>query len=227
MIADNASVVYLTPSIIFRSARSCRSRAVSSCCAGAAGKPGRYIIEDDYDGEFRACAIPALREKLDREAASSSTRSRSLAPGLRIGYLVLPDALMARYRERFPLYAATVELRSVYACGVHASGGFGRHISRSRKVYQARRDALMAAIDREFTDCRHEISRSDSLHLLLHMRNGMLERELVERAKAAGVRVYALSALPPVRPPRATLVLGYAGMTGEADRRGRAWREHG
>ena len=47
------------------------------------------------------------------------------------------------------------------------------------------------------------------------MRNGMLERELVERAKAAGVRVYALSAyyMPPVRPPRATLVLGYAGLT--------------
>ena len=80
-------------------------------------------------------------------------------------------------------------------------------------------------------DLPHEVSRSEAgLHLLLHMRNGMLERELVERAKAAGVRVYALSAyyMPPVRPPRATLVLGYAGMTGEqideaAARLRRAW----
>ena len=60
------------------------------------------------------------------------------------------------------------------------------------------------------------MSRSEAgLHLLLHMRNGMLERELMERAAAVGVRVYGLSAYytPPVQPPKATLVLGYAGMT--------------
>ncbi len=196
---------------------------------------GAIIIEDDYDSEFRYASrpIPALRE-LDREGRVIyvNTFSKSLAPGLRIGYLVLPDALMARYRERFSLYAATVSSFDQFtlAAFMH-SGGFERHISRSRKVYQARRDALMAAIDREFTELPHEISRSEAgLHLLLHMRNGMLERELVERAKAAGVRVYALSAyyLPPVRPPRATLVLGYAGMTGEqideaAARLRRAW----
>ena len=195
----------------------------------------RTIIEDDYDSEFRYASrpIPALRE-LDREGRVIyvNTFSKSLAPGLRIGYLVLPDALMARYRERFSLYAATVSRfdQFTFAAFMH-SGGFERHISRSRKVYQARRDALMAAIDREFTELPHEISRSEAgLHLLLHMRNGMLERELVERAKAAGVRVYALSAyyMPPVRPPRATLVLGYAGMTGEqideaAARLRRAW----
>ena len=196
---------------------------------------GRWILEDDYDSEFRYASrpIPALRE-LDREGRVIyvNTFSKSLAPGLRIGYLVLPDALMARYRERFSLYAATVSSFDQFtlAAFMH-SGGFERHISRSRKVYQARRDALMAAIDREFTELPHEISRSEAgLHLLLHMRNGMLERELVERAKAAGVRVYALSAyyMPPVRPPRATLVLGYAGMTGEqideaAARLRRAW----
>ena len=64
------------------------------------------------------------------------------------------------------------------------TGGFERHISRSRKVYQARRDALMAALDRELADLPHEVSRSEAgLHLLLHMRNGMLEHELIERAK--------------------------------------------
>ena len=118
----------------------------------AAGKPGRYIIEDDYDSEFRYASrpIPALRE-LDREGRVIyvNTFSKSLAPGLRIGYLVLPDALMARYRERFSLYAATVSSFDQFtlAAFMH-SGGFERHISRSRKVYQARRDALMAAIDR-------------------------------------------------------------------------------
>ena len=185
-----------------------------------ASRRNGYIIEDDYDSEFRYASrpIPALRD-LDREGRVIyvNTFSRSLAPGLRIGYLVLPDALMMRYRERFSLYSATVSSFDQQTLAAFMqSGGFERHISRSRKVYQARRDALMAAIEREFSALPHEISRSEAgLHLLLHMRNGMLERELVERARMAGVRVYALSSYytPPVRPPRATLVLGYAGMT--------------
>ena len=74
----------------------------------------------------------------------------------------------------------------------------------------------MAALGRELAELPHEVSRSEAgLHLLLHVRNGMLERELVERARAAGVRVYGLSTYytPPVKPPKATLVLGYAGLT--------------
>ena len=146
-----------------------------------------------------------------------NTFAKSLAPGLRIGYLVLPNALMARYRERFSRYSSTVPSFDQYtlAAFMH-TGGFERRISRSRKVYQARRDALMAALDRELADLPHEVSRSEAgLHLLLHMRSGMLEHELIERAKTVGVRVYPLSAYytPPVKPPRATLVLGYAGLT--------------
>ena len=74
----------------------------------------------------------------------------------------------------------------------------------------------MAALDRELAGLPHEVSRSEAgLHLLLHMRNGMLERELIERARAAGVGCTArrFIYLPPVEPPRATLVLGYAGLT--------------
>lgn len=233
--ASGAQIAHISPAHHYPTGIVMPIRRRNALLAWAAEAPERYIIEDDYDSEFRYASrpIPALRE-LDREGRVIyvNTFSKSLAPGLRIGYLVLPDALMARYRERFSLYAATVSSFDQFtlAAFMH-SGGFERHISRSRKVYQARRDALMAAIDREFTELPHEISRSEAgLHLLLHMRNGMLERELVERAKAAGVRVYALSAyyMPPVRPPRATLVLGYAGMTGEqideaAARLRRAW----
>mgnify|MGYP004701226123 FL=1 len=217
---SDASVVYLTPSHHFPLGTVMPVARRLELLRWAAGRPGRYIIEDDYDSEFRYASrpIPALRD-LDREGRVIyvNTFSRSLAPGLRIGYLVLPDALMMRYRERFSLYSATVSSFDQQTLAAFMqSGGFERHISRSRKVYQARRDALMAAIEREFTALPHEISRSEAgLHLLLHMRNGMLERELVERARMAGVRVYALSSYytPPVRPPRATLVLGYAGMT--------------
>ena len=220
LAASDASVVYLTPSHHFPLGTVMTAARRLEILRWVSEAPDRYIIEDDYDSEFRYASrpIPALGE-LDRtgRVVYVNTFAKSLAPGLRIGYLVLPNALMARYRERFSRYSSTVPSFDQYtlAAFMH-TGGFERHISRSRKVYQARRDALMAALDRELADLPHEVSRSEAgLHLLLHMRNGMLEHELIERAKASGVRVYPLSAYytPPVNPPRATLVLGYAGLT--------------
>ena len=218
LAASDASVVYLTPSHHFPLGTVMTAARRLEILRWASEAPDRYIIEDDYDSEFRYASrpIPALGE-LDRtgRVVYVNTFAKSLAPGLRIGYLVLPNALMARYRERFSRYSSTVPSfdQHTLAAFMH-TGGFERHIS--RKVYQARRDALMAALDRELADLPHEVSRSEAgLHLLLHMRNGMLEHELIERAKTVGVRVYPLSAYytPPVKPPRATLVLGYAGLT--------------
>lgn len=220
LAASDASVVYLTPSHHFPLGTVMPAARRMEILRWASAAPDRYIIEDDYDSEFRYASrpIPALGE-MDRagRVVYVNTFAKSLSPALRIGYLVLPDALMARYRERFSLYSSTVPSFDQHTLAAFMrTGGFERHISRSRKVYQARRDALMAALDRELADLPHEVSRSEAgLHLLLHMRNGMLERELIERAWAVGVRVYGLSAYytPPVKPPKATLVLGYAGLT--------------
>lgn len=220
LAASDASAVYLTPSHHFPLGTVMPAARRLELLRWASAAPDRYIIEDDYDSEFRYASrpIPALGE-LDRagRVVYVNTFAKSLAPGLRIGYLVLPDALMARYRAQFSLYSSTVPSFDQHTLAAFMrTGGFERHISRSRKVYQARRDALMAALDRELAGLPHEVSRSEAgLHLLLHMRNGMLEGELIERARAVGVRVYGLSAYytPPVKPPRATLVLGYAGLT--------------
>ena len=220
LAASDASVVYLTPSHHFPLGTVMPAARRMEILRWASAAPDRYIIEDDYDSEFRYASrpIPALGE-MDRagRVVYVNTFAKSLSPALRIGYLVLPDALMARYHERFSLYSSTVPSFDQHTLAAFMrTGGFERHISRSRKVYQARRDALMAALDRELADLPHEVSRSEAgLHLLLHMRNGMLERELIERARAVGVRVYGLSAYytPPVKSPQATLVLGYAGLT--------------
>ena len=220
LAASDASVVYLTPSHHFPLGTVMPAARRMEILRWASAAPDRYIIEDDYDSEFRYASrpIPALGE-MDRagRVVYVNTFAKSLSPALRIGYLVLPDALMARYHERFSLYSSTVPSFDQHTLAAFMrTGGFERHISRSRKVYQVRRDALMAALDRELADLPHEVSRSEAgLHLLLHMRNGMLERELIERARAVGVRVYGLSAyyMPPVKPPKATLVLGYAGLT--------------
>ncbi len=217
---SDASVVCLTPSHHFPLGTVMPAARRMELLRWAADGPDRYIIEDDYDSEFRYASrpIPALGE-LDRigRVIYVNTFAKSLAPSLRIGYLVLPDALMARFRQQFSLYSSTVPSFDQYTLAEFMrTGGFERHISRSRKIYQARRDALMRALDCELAGLPHEVSRSEAgLHLLLHMRNGMTEQELIARAKSAGVRVYGLSSYytPPVKPPRATLVLGYAGLT--------------
>ena len=148
LAASDASVVYLTPSHHFPLGTVMTAARRLEILRWASEAPDRYIIEDDYDSEFRYASrpIPALGE-LDRtgRVVYVNTFAKSLAPGLRIGYLVLPNALMARYRERFSRYSSTVPSfdQHTLATFMH-TGGFERHISRSRKVYQARRDALMA-----------------------------------------------------------------------------------
>ncbi|MDO4271069.1 MAG: PLP-dependent aminotransferase family protein [Eubacteriales bacterium] len=220
LAASDASAVYLTPSHHFPLGTVMPAARRAELLRWAAAAPDRYIIEDDYDSEFRYSSrpIPALGE-LDRagRVVYVNTFAKSLAPSLRIGYLVLPDALMARYRERFSLYSSTVPSFEQHTLAKFMrTGGFERHINRSRKVYQARRDALLNALAREFTGLPYSVSGAEAgLHILLSVPNGMDEQTLISRAREAGVRVYGLSGYytAPAKPPRATLVLGYAGLT--------------
>ena len=217
---SDASAVYLTPSHHFPLGLVMPAGRRTELLHWAAAAPDRYLIEDDYDSEFRYSSrpIPALGE-LDHagRVIYVNTFAKSLAPSLRIGYLVLPEALMARYRETFSLYSSTVPSFEQHTLAEFMrSGGFERHISRSRKVYQSRRDALLAALTRELSPIPFEVSGAEAgLHILLQVKNGMDEQTLIARALQTGVRVYGLSGYytPPVRPPRATLVLGYAGLT--------------
>ncbi|MDY3619153.1 MocR-like pyridoxine biosynthesis transcription factor PdxR [Agathobaculum sp.] len=221
--ASDASAVYLTPSHHFPLGLVMPAGRRTELLAWANAAPGRYIIEDDYDSEFRYSSrpIPALGE-LDHtgRVIYVNTFAKSLAPSLRIGYLVLPAHLMARYREKCSLYSSTVPSFEQYTLAdFMRTGGFERHISRSRKVYQSRRDALLGAL--KTMPIPHVVSGAEAgLHILLQVRNGMNEQTLIARAREKGVRVYGLSGyyMPPVRPPRATLVLGYAGLTEPAIR---------
>ena len=200
LAASDASVVYLTPSHHFPLGTvMTAARRLEILLAGRRKRPTAT------SSRMITTAIPlrlppdsgVRRAGSDRPCRVRQHLCEKPVLGLRIGYLVLPNALMARYRERFSRYSSTVPSfdQHTLAAFMH-TGGFERHISRSRKVYQARRDALMAALDRELADLPHEVSRSEAgLHLLLHMRNGMLEHELIERAKTVGARLPAFGVL--------------------------------
>ena len=184
--------------------------------AWAAERPDRYIIEDDYDSEFRFSGrpIPAL-QSLDQEGrvVYLNTFAKSLAPSLRIGYMVLPPALAERFRRDFLFYSSTVPSFEQYTLARFLEGGhFERHIARMRVEYRERKAVLTACV-REL-GIPGTLSGADAgLHMLLRVENGMAEEELTARAHEQGVAVHPLSAYhlaPPPQDAPATLVMGYA-----------------
>ena len=177
----------------------------------------RCILEDDYDSEFRFSGrpIPAL-QSLDggERVVYLNTFAKSLAPSLRISYMVLPPHLLERWRRDFWFYSSTVPSFEQYALARFMERGhFERHLNRTRTRYKARREALLAAArDTGLTRVGSFAGGDAGLHLLLWMDGRWSEAELVARAVDAGVGVAPLSACdltppPPGRPP--ALILGY------------------
>ena len=203
----------------------------------ASQREDRYILEDDYDSEFRFSGrpIPAL-QSMDGggRVIYLNTFAKSLAPSLRVSYMVLPPQLLERWRREFWFYASTVPSFEQYALAKFMEGGhFERHISRSRLRYKARREALLAAArDTGLTQVGSFAGGDAGLHLLLWMDRRWKEGELAARAAEVGVGVSPLSVCdltpPPAdRPP--ALILGYTqvppqDMTPALERLKAAWK---
>ena len=182
----------------------------------AFSQEGRYIIEDDYDSEFRfnGRPIPSL-QGMDKNGRVIylGTFSRSIAPSIRIAYAVLPANLVAVYRQRFWTYASTVPRFDQHTLQKFiADGHFFRHLNRVGTRYRQRKEFLLSEIHRQLGSQAKIYGDKAGLHFLLQMK-GMEESELVERARQYGVRVYGLSEYTGRTPPlEGTVVLGYAGM---------------
>lgn len=221
--ASNASVAYLTPSHHFPLGIVTSAARRMALLRWANEADDRYLIEDDYDSEFRFVSrpIPALKE-LDHNdrVIYHNTFAKSLAPSLRIGYLALPRSLLPAYQARFGGYASTVPVFEQYTLARFLeTGSFERHINRIRNLYKARLDTLLDALAQSSLAGRYHVSGTEAgLHLLLHMENGMNEQELIASAAANGVRVYGLSSYyvgSASTCPPATVILGYAGIPSE------------
>lgn len=223
LCASNASVAYLTPSHHFPLGVVTSAARRMALLRWANEADDRYLIEDDYDSEFRFVSrpIPALKE-LDHNdrVIYHNTFAKSLAPSLRIGYLALPRSLLPAYQARFGGYASTVPVFEQYTLARFLeTGSFERHVNRIRNLYKARLDTLLNALSHSSLAGRYHVSGTEAgLHLLLHMENGMNEQELVASAAAHGVRVYGLSSYyigASSTCPPATVILGYAGIPSE------------
>ena len=179
----------------------------------------RYIIEDDYDSEFRyqSRPIPSL-QSIDRQGRViyMGTFSRSVAPALRISYMVLPDALLRRYRERYQCYSSTVSgFEQAVLRQFMLEGHFETHVNRMRIYYRNRRQCLVDALE-SLSPWMEILGQPAGHHLTLHLKNGMDEGQLVASAKALGVRVYPISPYFLDEVPedhRSTVLLGFGGLT--------------
>ena len=219
--ASGAQLAYVTPSHQFPTGVTMPAGRRTELLHWAESGAERYLIEDDYDSEFRfdGKPLPALQGLDDgAHVIYISTFSKSIAPAIRIGYMVLPPALLARYRAEFGFYSCTVcRFEQQTLCRFMEEGYFARHLARLRSAYRQRRDALTAALRAAFGDALIIRGSHTGLHLLISFEGCACEQQLIQAAIARGVRVTGLSAYyagSTVQPACscATLVLGYAGL---------------
>ncbi|NRD80115.1 PLP-dependent aminotransferase family protein [Bacillus sp. BRMEA1] len=196
VINCSANVVYVTPSHQFPYGMIMPISRRMELLKWAAEKSG-YIIEDDYDGEFRykGKPIPSL-QGLDTNGnvVYLGTFSKSLIPSIRISYMVLPSSLMQKYRNHFTIYKQTVSRLHQDTLYRFMNGGHWQsHLNKMRTLYRKKHDTIMKSIKNYFANHVSVIGENSGLHIVLDVRNGMDEAELIKTAMNAGVKVYPLS----------------------------------
>jgi GntR family transcriptional regulator/MocR family aminotransferase len=194
--SPNARFAFVTPSHqmpLGVSLSSTRRLALLSWAA----RTGAWIIEDDYDSEFRygSRPLPALKSLDDADRVLYfGTFSKVLFPGLRLGYLVVPESAVGRvsricqllYRDR-PIFNQAVVADFI------SEGHFARHIKRMRQLYAERRSAPADALAKVFDGQISIELKAGGMHLLARFPNCRSDTGLVERANAHGLAPFALS----------------------------------
>lgn len=156
-------------------------------------RTGGVVIEDDYDGEFRydRQAVGALQPLAPEQVVYAGTASKSLAPGLRLGWLALPPALLdsvvAAKAGRL-----TGSLDQLTLAELIRSGGYDRQVRRSRLAYRGRRDQLLTALARQVPEVR-VTGIAAGLHAVVRLPPGVAEEDVVASAAGRGLAVLGLS----------------------------------
>ncbi len=191
-----------------------------------AERTGAYILEDDYDSEYRYGGRPIESiQGLDRagRVIYMGTFSKVMFPALRVGYLVLPEGLIEPFRAAKWLadrQAATLEQEAL--ADFIAEGHFERHLRRSRERNASRRAALLKALS-DYLGDRAEVSGANAgVHLLVMFENmGWRDLDaLIGRAEKAGVGIYSASRYYLKPPRRAEVLFGFASLNEKAIRSG-------
>jgi GntR family transcriptional regulator/MocR family aminotransferase len=186
-------------------------------------REGRLVIEDDYDAEFRYDRPPlaALQGLAPEQVAYVGSASKTLAPGLRLGWIVAPAALAEPlWRRRVLADAGSPTIDQQALAFLLDGGGYDRHLRAARRSYRARRDALLVALERHLPGSTVE-GIAAGLHAVVRPPAPVDEVALLQAATARSVGVYPLgwSYVTP-RHEGGAMVLGYATLPEPAIREG-------
>ena len=180
---------------------------------------GRWILEDDYDSEFRFVGrpIPTLFSIDEAQRVIYlNTFSKTIAPSIRISYMILPPRLMEVYREKLGFYACTVSGFEQYTLAKFmAQGRYEQHLSRMKARYRQKRDAVIAMLRSSPLADRVEIMEQDAgLHFLVRLDTRLPDAALRSRAAEQGVRLALLSDYysVPETAPQHIVVVNYSGI---------------
>lgn len=162
-----------------------------------AAEESAYIIEDDYDSEYRydANPVPSLQsiDNHDR-VIYIGTFSKSLSPSLRINYMVLPKSLLGAYHQMFSTYSSPVAwLTQEVLAGFLRSGDYIRHVRRMCTAYRKRHDVFVQQLSKQFGPEIVLHGQGAGLHFLLEFPEGVEAEGLIRMAEEAGVRVYPVT----------------------------------
>ena len=183
----------------------------------------RYIIEDDYDSEFRykgKYIAPIYTEDVNNKVIYMNTFSKTMVPSLRISYMVLPVDILERYKETMSFYSCTVSSFEQYALARFISGGyFERHINRIKNYYKKLRVQIINAIrESSIGEISEIVEHHSGTHFLLKVKTDLSEEEINEKCLENDLHIltYADYIKDDTDSDKSmTLVINYAGINPE------------
>mgnify|MGYP004674194745 FL=1 len=205
--ASGASVAHIMPSHQFPTGivtTAARRRELLNW----AREGDRYLIEDDYDSEFRMAGRP-IPSLFGIDAAERvlylNSFAKSLGAAFRMAYLVLPPQLAQRFHEQLGFYANTVSpLDQLALARFIEQGHYDRHVNRLRTHARKTQDALVSALHEAFGDRIAFTGLNDGLHFIMQLESACSEHELAAAAEATGIRIAPLSSFAGAVSPSAT-----------------------
>ena len=189
-------VVYIMPSHQFPLGTVMPLKQRLELLKWASEKEARYLIEDDHDSEYRyrGKPIPSL-QSIDHfdKVIYIGTFSKSIAPSLRISYMVLPPELLKRYHKNCGFYSTTVpKIQQEVLRAFIEEGHFERHLNKMRGIYRSKHDFLLAELKK-----RNWVEKiygdHAGLHVLVQVNTEKKEKEICNLAEKQGIRIYGIS----------------------------------
>ena len=237
LLANSSNVVHISPANNFPFGSVMQVKRRQELLAWAEASNDRFILEDDYDSEFRYRGAP-IEPVFSMDTAGKviymNTFSKTLIPSLRISYMVLPPALVERYHKTLSFYSGTVSSIEQYTLAHFIREGYyERHINHMRNYFRSIRDSLIRAIEASaIRDIATIIEPSAGTHFLLKLDTKKSDRRLTEDIKKKDIEVAAFSEYLLTQSRNThTLVINYCGIHRDrieetVDRLARAVLEH-